>query len=565
MVGGVTAAAGISLINVGGLACIAGYFWRYIRARNIWVRSLSYMILTITIVSVVLWNLFVGHYRDAHEYEFPAETSPTEEVQVDQTPSPPTNPEARAVWLFTNNGFSLGGFESYLLMFIGIGLFGVAAWKWNMLDSNYPGYVRYEQKRVDTMGSLNMKRDDVLEHLSDKWKKSQVEVRYLFVDMVELWDHSNQATIRQQHLYDEYLKKAQEVAAQFENVIALYRTVNRQNRDNGQAVPKHWDEKFEWTWVPLSRPALIELCQRDHARSLRESEKIAMQSRIEQIEFTYNSCVFQVRKLSVVSIEGDKSRLDLPHDAKWSEVERAVQQMARDDGWFGLPGPTLKKLSVSEAKIKQYYQSVVDELRKQFLKDLRNKAEDINRLFLKSASGELPLLEQEDYKSQDILGQTVGNEMEAYLRGASIELEDLQNQEKEAFGAFLSAKNEFDSEAQHAKETADEARENLVRKKGEVIKKLRDLHKGSRDKIEEAFPNLLIAWEESHHASRECHQLHDDFFKAAEELQDQYLSALRLYRDTNQESRPDTWPPPPLWNAPIDVSPELFGPSYRPW
>lgn len=66
-IGALTEAAGISIINVGMLACAAGLLVRRIRYKALHLRAAAWSGLIFVLLLALAWNLAAGHYRDALE------------------------------------------------------------------------------------------------------------------------------------------------------------------------------------------------------------------------------------------------------------------------------------------------------------------------------------------------------------------------------------------------------------------------------------------------------------------------------------------------------------------
>ena len=161
LIGGVTEALSLSVINV-SLASILGLFsLRYIRHVGIIWRLTAVASLAAIAVLVVGLNGLIAHYREA--FQLMADSG-----QYGNTPD-----FRNVLDSFVNNPFELQDAKSWLLGIIGIVMNAFASWKFYSLSDPYPGF-----------GSIARRRRDVLVHLSEV-RKNCIQA---------LTDHRNYAT-----------------------------------------------------------------------------------------------------------------------------------------------------------------------------------------------------------------------------------------------------------------------------------------------------------------------------------------------------------------------------------
>lgn len=161
LIGGVTEALSLSVINV-SLASILGLFsLRYVRHVGITWRITAVASLLVIAIMILGLNGLIAHYREAFQ-------------QMAVSGQYGNTPDFRDVLnSFVYHPFALQDAKSWLLGIIGIVMNAFASWKFYSLSDPYPGF-----------GSIASRRRNIILHLSDVRK-----------DCIQaLTDHRNYAT-----------------------------------------------------------------------------------------------------------------------------------------------------------------------------------------------------------------------------------------------------------------------------------------------------------------------------------------------------------------------------------
>ena len=257
--GGTSYAVLVSLINVLVFGAIAAAALRSTRHRGQLRRLAGVLGLLLTMSAAVGWNLLVAHYREALASDYPPEP-PAAAAASELAAGDPSRcwaasgeeaADGEAVCLLLSQWFALNGFQSYMLLLIGLAMWGAATWKCGALTDPYPGYGAKERARRRAEEDLLDKRSEILDQLKETFDESAAAQRELFVDPLELWKRSEQgvAQLREQHAglrdFAEDLENACRMA------IDVYRAENRAVRT--VPAPEAWGRPWRsqgWDRLP---------------------------------------------------------------------------------------------------------------------------------------------------------------------------------------------------------------------------------------------------------------------------------------------------------------------------
>lgn len=155
IIGGVASAAFVSLINV-GIAIFAGVFlWRLTERREVSLKTLAWVGITLWLLFVIVFNLVAGHFRDAQAGDM-------------------ENPQLSALSLFTESPFGFESFYSWGMLIIGVAAAVYSAYKGYGMDDPFPGFGKlgrrheareqtYADLASEAREELASERDDVIE------------------------------------------------------------------------------------------------------------------------------------------------------------------------------------------------------------------------------------------------------------------------------------------------------------------------------------------------------------------------------------------------------------------
>lgn len=155
LIGGVTEALSLSVVNV-SLACMIGLFsLRYIRHIKIIWRVLAVASFAGLAAAVLALNGLIAHYREAFQHM-------AEGGQFGSTPD-----FRNVIDSFLNQPFALQDAKSWLLGIIGVVMNAFAAWKFYSLSDPYPGFGSIAGRRRDIIVQLSDVRKNCIQALTD--------------------------------------------------------------------------------------------------------------------------------------------------------------------------------------------------------------------------------------------------------------------------------------------------------------------------------------------------------------------------------------------------------------
>ena len=307
LLGGTSTAVLISLINVLGLGWAAGMLVRMTAHRHDLVRLFGVLGILVVLAAAVLLNLFVAHFRDALPDDYPPapeETTSLEDCLSGVTGEGPVQAgrEARCLMFkghdIPRDGFSfaLDGFESYILMAIGLMMFGWAAWKWWRRQDPYPDFSQAAQDCERAKHDLDASEGDLLEELERDRKRAveQQELHARKLDPVAHYDRASDA-------YDELCKRLSECREDAEylekscrSAIASYRSENRALRTEPE--PKSWGADWTANWKLPEAPIKPDIGTRTEAKIRAAEAKAVKELRIKKLNDCYKECETDIRK-----------------------------------------------------------------------------------------------------------------------------------------------------------------------------------------------------------------------------------------------------------------------------
>lgn len=308
--GGVTYAVLISLVNVGVFGVLAATAVQQICHRDQARKAGGYLLLLVVGMTAVAWNLAVAHYREALPADYPPAVETEGATQVEpgvaecwRGPSE-ADADGEAICLLLNNWFSLEGFQSYMLMLIGLLMFGVAAWKWLRMNDLYPGFGALERHRQETEKILLDERQDLLEWLADKLEVAVKEQHAAFVDPAGTWKRAVKAQEDLKHAHEELREFARELEEQCRGAIETYRSANRE-APRSERDPDYWSKPWSANWELPDKPSLERRGIWDRRRARVESKAAQEQrdERLATLRQCAEECKAQVEQITRISYE----------------------------------------------------------------------------------------------------------------------------------------------------------------------------------------------------------------------------------------------------------------------
>lgn len=155
LLGGFVTAVVVAAINIILSALVGQYWWPYLFYRKPAQRLLAASGSILWFLAVIVWNLLVGHFRDAKILGL-------------------ANPEQAALGLFLNRPFQLDSIYSYGLLVLGIVFAVLAATAAFRKDDPYPGY-----------GAIYRRHEDRCDEYADQIEEALDELRGTRDDAIE--------------------------------------------------------------------------------------------------------------------------------------------------------------------------------------------------------------------------------------------------------------------------------------------------------------------------------------------------------------------------------------------
>lgn len=318
LLGGMTYAVMISLVNVVALGWVTGRLIAWLFGPTSQIsdpQRLSGMLALLIVLAVgVLLNLGVAHYREALPVDYPPAPETIENASALGTPTPVSEASVAAVcWrgndeivagreaicLFWNQWFMLNDFQSYVLMLIGLAMFGGAAWKWQGKQDPYPGLGQAVQNCHRAEEEFDGYVGDLLEELDRRRAKAvQRQERYArLADPVAHYDRASEAYDQLCKHHAELCEDADYLQESCRSAIESYRSANRA-APRTEPEPESWEAEWSAKWKLPEVPARPDIASRSDAQRRAAEAKSAKDARIKKVNGCYKECEIEVRKIA---------------------------------------------------------------------------------------------------------------------------------------------------------------------------------------------------------------------------------------------------------------------------
>lgn len=221
VIAGVLSALVIALLNI-GFGFLLGYYSRNLCHKNSAFKLSGIASIISQVAFVLLFNLFVAHYRDAL-----ATSDPEGAVRV-------------AVVLFKENPLGLQDFNSWILAGMGI-LFSwfafIDGFKW---DDPYPGYGATSRKNQKAHDYYNVAKQDLIEELADIKDVTSRAMALALDDMTKRKREYFDVIENQKRLCGAFNEYVDHVEAIQNHLLAIYRDANNMTRE--KPAPKYFSK-----------------------------------------------------------------------------------------------------------------------------------------------------------------------------------------------------------------------------------------------------------------------------------------------------------------------------------
>lgn len=321
LLAGTSYAVLISLVNVVVLGWLIAAMVRQMHHRDPRRRVGGFATLSVVAAVAVFWNLFVAHYREALPPDHPAPPDTALVATSPVTPSPIVQPpradsarpscwrgpdethaDREALCLFRASPFGLNGFQSYMLLLIGLAMCAAAAMDWFRTDDPYPGYGRRERHRRKTEERLHDDRRELLGELGELHDEAARKLRGGFRDPADERQLAVGAYNKLLTRHTDLRDFARDLEKSCGGALGIYRTANREARSTPE--PRIWGDAWTSGWVLPQAPDRSELMGEAEA----EQRSRRMHAALEEREKRLRECHDECRELV-----NEFTRLD-PHD-----------------------------------------------------------------------------------------------------------------------------------------------------------------------------------------------------------------------------------------------------------
>lgn len=462
------------------------------------------------------------------------------------------------------------------MFLLGLGFFGLAAWKWLGVDDPFPGYGDLERRRRKGQQTLDERRDDILQDLDERLVTGRNKVKSIFKDPVERWDASIAAIRERERLFSDRGERIHQESTEAGQAIAMYRIANRQARPADSMAPSHWTTPYKHVSEPLQPPPEIRIRSLDYALDLREKELRVLRSCYSRLNRTHDACACRILAISYIYRDtSPRSVLELESEVEEAEIVDVVHRMGSRDGTLGIPNPDHAGLSISETSIHKYYSAVLFDKTKCYRDGVQAQADLMDSRLLTNSTNRTA-----DCEQQKTIGQIAQAELQAINKEVYAGLADLHDKAQDAVDSFQKVQavrelarvekasgsdgttrsNMPSSDYSPRRSASDKAVAALGAARDQALTRLTDSYNQSRERLESAFQNPVEAWRATDRAVRECRRLYAVYTLSVDQLRAQCREAVDLYRTANMEARRDGLPPPVHWSDTVEVdfrNPEL--------
>ena len=308
---GMSYAVLISVVNVVGLGLLAAVLLRMTKHRDPSKKMVGWTISAVVAAVAVSFNLLVGHYREALAVDYPPapdtvtinqanvsaqaiQEQNTEDQGIEACWIGPEEADAdqEALCLFSHNPIRLGGFQSYMLLLIGLLWWLLGAADWFRQEDPYPGYSKLDRRRKKAERELADERIELLEEIEGIHDRARVDLKRDFTDPVDsralaLTDFRN-LTGRHADLVD--FRRHLEASAR--GALDIYRASNADTRSTPE--PRAWEDRWAADWRVPEAPDESAVMSEQEAEKLGVRARAALEERETTLRNRLRECQTRV-------------------------------------------------------------------------------------------------------------------------------------------------------------------------------------------------------------------------------------------------------------------------------
>jgi hypothetical protein len=230
LIGGVVAAAFVSLLNV-ALAVFAGvYLWRRANLERAPAKMLAWLGIAGWLILTLAWNLTAGHFRDAQS------------AGLD-------NPQIAAITLVASKPFGFDSFYSWGMLLIGLLAAIVSAHEGYKMNDPYPGYGALGEQHDARCTEYAELVAEARESLADERDRAISAAQSIRDELGVQQRERGRVHAAHQHLLKRFEAHHAQLHELASYLLETYRNANRRCRSS--PAPKHFDHRFELSKSPL--------------------------------------------------------------------------------------------------------------------------------------------------------------------------------------------------------------------------------------------------------------------------------------------------------------------------
>lgn len=239
--GAIFEAVFISVVNV-----VLGFFGGYLLLRNcnhprLFGRVLSAFLFVALLAFLLLANTFAAHYRDAFSALGAEALTATRDAASEF-----------ALKTLREKGWSLVGFQSYLMVLIGMIVAGISMFEGFKFDDAFPGFGVSARHRQRHVGNYAAEKEMLLKGLEERKNEALSAIDYL-IDEIHRRDQEFATVLESKRgLVQRYNAALGHLKSLGKQLLEAYRTANRKARSTDP--PAHFAVTWEPDWTPEAVP-----------------------------------------------------------------------------------------------------------------------------------------------------------------------------------------------------------------------------------------------------------------------------------------------------------------------
>ncbi len=226
--GGIIGAYGeslaISFVNVGSAIIVGTWVTRGMFGRNVFLKLISFALVSSAILFSGVLNLVVAHYRELSGAGLFGDAG------------------AEAIQRILETPFGLTDLQGWLLFSVGWLFWVIAILDSHTMDDRFPSYGKVDRSLKKARKNYAEIKASIIEDLSDKRIEGESEIKQIRSDLTEVYARVNEIINRRTALLKDYEMFTEQAKRFSSQSLEKYRNANREERS---AAPKSFNNKLE--------------------------------------------------------------------------------------------------------------------------------------------------------------------------------------------------------------------------------------------------------------------------------------------------------------------------------